>query len=1319
MIIKTSSAIEKRLTKEKGFALISTVIIISLLMLIAISLLSISSIETRSSSNRVAQMEADANARLALIEAIAKLQETTGQDQRATARAAILEDPDSTNVMLNRNWLGVWKTTHSFGAREWPIIGKAPDIKKVDEPYSYKGIYTDLRYQESDLNSNKWRDKLRLAWLVSIRTADVNTNLDPSDPNGNALEILGRGTLGNSSLVDEDSYLRDRVVVEKINVISNNKQGAYAWYISDNSQKASLSLGLPNSQDTIKALASSALDNPSGLFYSGSKPYSDYLANAAGDIEKIISHQTSALTAGSQSSQKKIKAALSAQVHHFTTDSGGLFTDPVYGGFKRDLTPLLFGEPSQRRVDFSPPYPELADYSFSSRYPIIPGQRKAAQGPSFAALRDWGKMKTSASKVNAHLTTPNSATRLTPIDGWVYGVSDGKSFKASEWAEAVPKLRPVMTDCRFHYYFSYTVSGDNQKMRTHLIPRVCIWNPYNVAMEVDPMTVLMPNPFGAKDLGTGDNTKPVHFFFSDAEVARLKLLFPTVANVQKWVEGRIYLRGNENGLFPSDRFLGFTLVKSTIEPGECLVFSPQITTVAEISQGISIQYYNANDISQNTLSAKEPQGEGHFVHDYDSNYLKLKSVSGSKINLASKVWKEMKLDEVTRYEGWATIEDELTFILKAGALATSATEASKLLTNLQVICHGNGGTSVYEFNYRGDSWGDSGAAFGNLALFSDAPRKDAPSLHQIGSKLLWLNESTTEGNDNNSVPLRVNTWDSGSLAYNPSIIANWNVRPHLITRSPSSPVGKVAGRASWYAVSEGAWLQQFAPKSPQDFNDSPNFTSAGYFTKPALTLATEMGVPANMILFALPDPDFGALSLGSLRHAQLSPFSWHPTYIVGNSLADFHSPFDASSHSKYFENSYNDGDVNTGWEYAIGGGFRGDPYSHGARVKSVEAESLMQIGRYKTSVELNGVKISHDDEHLVYDISFEVNQNLWDHFFFSGMKINAAGDGFDWEFDEPASLNQLRYQVSQSTNINQGNIEGLLESSLDHGFWLNGYLLKNKAAFNVNSTSVEAWSAFLSGLRTLDRNGTIAGDDSIISRLRNPSGAATTIDAEVGAPGGWAGARKLADLEIFTLASHIVREVKLRGPFISLSDFVNRRLTIKADETSRRGALESAIIKSGLNKHFNQAPYLTVTGSQSDNNHPDFKPDLDKQAESKAWGIPGFITQSDILEPFAPAMTVRGDVFVIRCYGESRDSGGNITATAFLEATVERTAEYVNSIAVEATRLALESNRATDPTLKLNYVTGELEEGNLSDLNLRYGRKFIIKSIRWMSKEEI
>ncbi len=1304
----------------KGFALVATVIVMSVLIVVVMASISISSMESRVSSESRAEVEARANARMALIEAIGQLQEVAGQDQRATARAAILENPDTGVTLPNRNWLGVWSATYEVEDREWPLIGKAPDISKTDEPYLYKGIYTDMRNHVAELKNGQWKNTLRKAWLVSRRAAEVTSVLDPDDEH--VLEILGRGTLGESAIVNQQTYLKDRVLVEKIQVVQgrgNEPNGAYAWYVSDNSQKASLRLKKPIKADDSQALAASALDNPTAISQGVNRPYQNYLTQAHTKIDTVFSHKSTALTANSMAGIKSLDGALGAHFHHFTTNSGGLFTDPVYGGFKKDLTPLLFADLESTRIEFTPPNSALSEYPFSSRYPIIPGQRKISQGPSFAAFRDWGKFKTVSGSIAVDLSIPIVSQKITSSEGWPYGVSDGLSYKGSSWAEDVPKIKPVMTDCRYHYYFSYKGEGSSKKMRTHLIPRVCLWNPYNVEMRVSDLMVLMPNIFGAID---GNRKKRFHFKFNTAEVDRLKKVFTSKAGhkVHRWKNDRIYLRGNQGGLFPADRFLGFKIEGSILAPGECLVFSPKVEKAEETSQGISIQVYNKDTISNNVLSAREPQGEGHFVHDYDSTYQKMDVGTGSEgVVLPSDLWAEMDFDEIRSFEMNVIAAENFNFVLKNGISAGSATAASNLHSSIQSLNLANGGLSVYDFRYYSVSWGDSGSAFGNLARFSEAPRKDAPRLYQVGAKLLWIDESGTEANTNDKTPLRYNVWNSDSLAYNPCLVANWNIRPHLITRSPSSPVGAINGGDTGYSTSSGAWLQQFVPKSPQDSNDMPQLNNKGYFVKPALSLATQSGVPRSMAMFDLPDPNYGALSIAALRHAQLSPFSWHPTYIVGNSLADIHVPYDSSANSNFFQNSYSDKHVNTSWDYAVGGGQNGTPYSHGARVTSIYSDSLLQIGNYKSSVKIDGQSVSHDDEHFAYDINFEVNQNLWDHFFFSGMPMTS--NGFDWAFDGSTELYNKRYTSNNSADFNYEEMEKLLKNTFSEGFWYNGYLLKNKAAFNINSTSVEAWIAFISGLRGIDRNGVTAGDFSLYSRFREPDGSYETEDVGVESKAGWGGGRKLTDSEIKNLAMYIVREVKQRGPFISLADFVNRRLAPSSDMNSRRGALESAIAHSGLNDHFNQEPYLAKRGSQNDNNHVDFKPDLEKQPVSKAWGIPGYITQADLLEPLAPAMTVRGDVFVIRCYGESRDSSGNIRATAFLEATVERSSEYMASanINVKDGELAQGTNRASDPALTVDRVTGQLREGNLSEVNKRFGRRFLIKSIRWMNKDEI
>jgi hypothetical protein len=91
--------------RDRGFALVVTVSLMVLLSLLAVGLLSLSTIQLRQSSLADGMAEARANARLALIMAIGQLQEMTGPDTRITADADLLAE-DSPNP----HWTGVWRT---------------------------------------------------------------------------------------------------------------------------------------------------------------------------------------------------------------------------------------------------------------------------------------------------------------------------------------------------------------------------------------------------------------------------------------------------------------------------------------------------------------------------------------------------------------------------------------------------------------------------------------------------------------------------------------------------------------------------------------------------------------------------------------------------------------------------------------------------------------------------------------------------------------------------------------------------------------------------------------------------------------------------------------------------------------------------------------------------------------------------------------------------------------------------------------------------------------------------------------------------------
>ena len=131
-------------------------------------------------------------------------------------------------------------------------------------------------------------------------------------------------------------------------------------------------------------------------------------------------------------------------------------------------------------------------------------------------------------------------------------------------------------------------------------------------------------------------------------------------------------------------------------------------------------------------------------------------------------------------------------------------------------------------------------------------------------------------------------------------------------------------------------------------------------------------------------------------------------------------------------------------------------------------------------------------------------------------------------------------------------------------------LLMIDGAFNFNSTDKNAWKAFLASAKhfkhaadtSTNANAAFPRSLEQISPSANPP---TGHDAD-----SFSGFRRLTDTQLDALAEEIVKQVRLRGPFVSLSHFVNRAL---ADITTqpaltRSGALQAAIDESGANINF-------------------------------------------------------------------------------------------------------------------------------------------------------
>ena len=100
----------------------------------------------------------------------------------------------------------------------------------------------------------------------------------------------------------------------------------------------------------------------------------------------------------------------------------------------------------------------------------------------------------------------------------------------------------------------------------------------------------------------------------------------------------------------------------------------------------------------------------------------------------------------------------------------------------------------------------------------------------------------------------------------------------------------------------------------------------------------------------------------------------------------------------------------------------------------------------------------------------------------------------------------------------------------------------------------------------------------------------------------------------------------------------------------------------------------------------------------------GWLMQQDLIQSFAPVMTARSDTFVIRCFGESRGGVGNDHAQVWLEAVVQRVPDPVDN---------------TDGALVASGLGAATPLEQLNAVNQRFGRRYKIKSFRWLNKDEL
>lgn len=418
---------------------------------------------------------------------------------------------------------------------------------------------------------------------------------------------------------------------------------------------------------------------------------------------------------------------------------------------------------------------------------------------------------------------------------------------------------------------------------------------------------------------------------------------------------------------------------------------------------------------------------------------------------------------------------------------------------------------------------------------------------------------------------------------------------------------------------------------------------------------TNKAFSSGWVLFDISTDQSSIFSIADLTHANLSQ-------PASNPAQDYKNP------TKFFN-------INNTWPaYPIGNSLL-DP--------RIPQEKISQDSWPDSTVPGKSNPTTEGYQH--YDVSYLLNDALWDDYFFS-----AYNETITESYNE-------RYQLNQNFAL---------------GFDESAENIVTKGAFNINSTSVEAWKVFLSsqiGAQVEYSNETesfTVADLAPLLRVTNPVNGATPNDCNALTEEVYNGFITLSESDIKRLAEAIVQQVKKRGPFISLSHFINRVITspenlstkeadylaetveengISGEKAMMTGPLQAAIDASGVNQ-FDEDGNDRFNDDEFQNKEEDLDEFYDflqiaPSVGDRAAGNPGCLTQLDLLKVIGPPIQARSDTFMIRAYGESVDPlTGDAIASAICSATVTRTID--------------ENAPATD-------------------------RKFIISSFQWLDEDQL
>ncbi|BCU78027.1 hypothetical protein [Luteolibacter sp. LG18] len=1132
----------------------------------------------------------------------------------------------------------------SISARSSAINGQKGEMNALGaweswhwKPTSGSPTYTD--------KAKKFR-----GWLVS--TPSEQDRLNPaytaasySDP----VWLINPSTVGtrDTSTGENGAGLR----AQKVAVTINQQKGNFAYAVMDESQKATINLPETKPADNGAKLAQRTAPQRPRV----ESVLPELAPATVGEPRKLVSVNTASAATGG----KRDVVALQGDV---TVDSLGLLTNAADGGLRVDFTTLFEGSSNGFALNsvlggFGPygsvvnlqPGITATDSAMSWEY--LASHYRLYKGPNSFGTFSGATSGEPLFKYNSDPASLASNLKVGNPSSSGYGNGAIPSPAVERLLPVISKFQlmysavthwPHITDRVNYYNTSGQPQGYQNYYCPHLVydPVVTLYNPYDVALELPQLRVRIwdaPVLFGFQKNGVNLRNgfasayQPLSRFYLGNERK------DTAADPAR--KSFTLLLREMNGSSPGKAI--------RLAPGEVRVFGtwvqPGWTWGVETAGQYTVGTFFDFDTNQaNNWSNKDKRTNNQFgvetVPGWDARAgFQTDHIASTYDRPAASVYSwDTKSSAGT---GWVVIkkDDTLSVHAEAGRPFPSGVSDPDFQLDLYA---GVNATVTSDTLLRSYSFKLKNPAT-ELALNGVKPVVDR--LFKAGD----IFQSPTDQTVGGKTPFAIFT-----MAAKTTGDTNDNARPwvsnHPVVDGSMQDSNKVANALDSYDLT-------LNPVT--DFNQSPGIeiepgTYRGFY---GASVSAAKGV-SNVPMFHV--PVMPTTSLGDLVSANLVPGSVLPrvTHAFGNS----------------------------------------------------RAHPLLPSASVLTSNPMGGNLLDH---------SYFLNDALWDRFFFS--TVGNFNSGIVNSGTRVALLKSFlsgekqllnpRYTPLVSASTDVKTLSTQLDQTAD------AVLCKKiaanigvRGAFNVNSDSVPAWIALISSLRDASILGWANSDKTTSSKTGFPrfglpiAGAAedSAPNSSVNVQGAlrWAGFRSLNDDQIKKLATTIVTKIRERGktdqaPFLTLGEFVNRRVASTSDTGSLAGVLQQAIDESGVNDSYRNLDSRTLTSSGS-------LVGLANGAARSGYtneGAPTMLTQGDLLSALAPVITVRGDTFRIRAYGESLNKDGTVAARAWCEAVVQRMPSYV------------------DP----KDAPEILPASTTAAVNKTFGRRFEIVSFRWLEPKEV